>query len=231
MRFAGMQKLTLLDVPGHTACTLFTAGCNLRCPFCHNSILVPSDTDQPLDEADILDFLTKRRGLLDGVCITGGEPLMHPELETFLEKVRALSSYYIKLDTNGTFPRQLRHLIDRNLLDMVAMDIKNTPEKYAMTCGLPDMRLDSVKESIELLRDAPIEVEFRTTVMREMHTEEDLRRICIWTGGRRNYFLQPFLSSPQVPDSSLSAYPVQEMEELVRNLQRDYPWVHLRGGD
>ncbi len=231
MRFAGMQKLTLLDVPGHTACTLFTAGCNLRCPFCHNSILVPSDTDQPLDEADILDFLTKRRGLLDGVCITGGEPLMHPELETFLEKVRALSSYYIKLDTNGTFPRQLRHLIDRNLLDMVAMDIKNTPEKYAMTCGLPDMRLDPVKESIELLRDAPIEVEFRTTVMREMHTEEDLRRICTWTGGRRNYFLQPFLSSPQVPDSSLSAYPVQEMEELVRNLQRDYPWVHLRGGD
>ena len=147
MRFAGMQKLTLLDVPGHTACTLFTAGCNLRCPFCHNSILVPSDTDQPLDEADILDFLTKRRGLLDGVCITGGEPLMHPELETFLEKVRALSSYYIKLDTNGTFPRQLRHLIDRNLLDMVAMDIKNTPEKYAMTCGLPDMRLDPVLTS------------------------------------------------------------------------------------
>ena len=231
MRFAGMQKLTLLDVPGHTACTLFTAGCNLRCPFCHNSILVPADTDQPLDDADVLDFLTKRRGLLDGVCITGGEPLIHPELETFLEKVRALSSYYIKLDTNGTFPRQLRHLIDRNLLDMVAMDIKNTPEKYAMTCGLPDMRLDSVKESIELLRDAPIEVEFRTTVMREMHTEEDLRRICAWTGGRRNYFLQPFLSSPQVPDSSLSAYPAQEMEGLVQGLKQDYPWVHLRGGD
>ena len=230
MKICGLQKMTLLDFPERVACTVFLGGCNFRCPYCHNFDLVTGKQPPVLEEKEFFDFLRTRKGRLDGVAITGGEPCLSPDLPEFMQKIRDMG-FMVKLDTNGSRPEMLAAILSQGLADYIAMDIKNSPEKYAMTCGLPDMRLDSVKESIELLRDAPIEVEFRTTVMREMHTEEDLRRICTWTGGRRNYFLQPFLSSPQVPDSSLSAYPVQEMEELVQILKQDYPWVHLRGGD
>ena len=231
MRFGGLQKLTLLDVPGHTACTVFTSGCNLRCPFCHNSSLVSPFAESPFSADDILNFLRERSRVLDGICITGGEPLEHPELEDFLREVRKLPGYFIKLDTNGTFPDSLSRLIALRLVDMVAMDIKNTPEKYAMTCGLANMQLHGVEASITLLKDAPIQAEFRTTVVRNYHTPGDLREICRWIGPSRPYFLQSFRPSQQVPDQNLAAYTPDELEKIAESLKKDFSFIHLRGSD
>ena len=177
MRIQGLQKLTLLDYPEKTACTLFTAGCNFRCPFCHNAALVTHiDNSNFFTEEYVLDYLKKRKGVLDGVCITGGEPLLHKDLPEFIKKVKALG-YLIKLDTNGSYPERLQSLIDDGLIDYVAMDIKNTHEKYLATADCSDDELQNVIKSVEILKQNKIDYEFRTTVVKEYHDAEDIKKI------------------------------------------------------
>lgn len=230
MIFAGLQKLTLLDYPGHTACTVFTQGCDYRCPFCHNASLLPVGVapDQPIDEEEILSFLRKRQGTLDGVCITGGEPLLHPELRDFIVRVRELG-FGLKLDTNGNHPEYLRSLIEEGLLTMVAMDIKNSPAHYARTIGLPAFDLGPVRESAALLMEGRIPYEFRTTVTRELHTPEDMRQIGAWLRGNSPYFLQMYVDSGHVLHPGLTAPSPEEMEALRQAVLPDLPRAQLRG--
>ena len=166
MNIQGLQKLTLLDYPGRVACTVFLAGCNFRCPFCHNASLVTHiDPANDISREEVLAFLKKRQGILDGVCITGGEPLLSPDLETFMDKVKEMG-YLIKLDTNGSNVNRLKYLADRKLIDYVAMDIKNVPEKYGMTIGIKEYNPENVIQSVEYLISGAVPYEFRTTVVR-----------------------------------------------------------------
>ena len=182
MRICGVQKLAMVDYPGKLAATVFTGGCNLRCPFCHNALLVTRLEESPaLDEGVVLDFLRKRKGLLEGVVLSGGEPLLQKDAADFLAKVRELG-YAVKLDTNGFYPAALAEILERKLVDYVAMDIKNSREKYALTCGLDAVDLTAVEESIALLRRSGVDYEFRTTMVRELHTPEDMEAIGRWLG-------------------------------------------------
>lgn len=191
----GLQKLTLLDYPGKTACTIFLGSCNFRCPYCHNADLVlHPDQAVLIPEHELLAFLKKRRGLLDGVCVTGGEPLLHADLAPLLSSIRSLG-FAVKLDTNGSFPERLKELVRLGLLDYVAMDIKNAPSKYPPTVGCPGVRLDSIQESVRFLLSGAVDYEFRTTMVKEFHTEEDFRSIGRWIAGARRYFLQGFVDS------------------------------------
>lgn len=228
MVFGGMQKLTLLDFPGLCACTLFTHGCNLRCPFCHNASLVVSGADAPLTEEEVLAFLKKRQGLLDGVCITGGEPLLQPDLPAFIEKVRDLG-FKVKLDTNGTFPDRLAVLIERGLLDYVAMDIKNAPKKYAQTVGVSGFRGEAVKQSAALLMEGRVPFEFRTTVVSPLHTAADFEEIGRWLAGDERYFLQEFVDSGDLIGEGLSACSREEMAQFLAILQKTIPNAVWRG--
>lgn len=196
MRFYGFQKMTLLDFPGKVACTLFTGGCNMRCPFCHNALLVTEleQGNDTWDEAEVLTFLRRRKGLLDGVCVTGGEPTLQPELAPFLRRVKELG-YAVKLDTNGTRPEVLRALAGEGLVDYVAMDVKNSPARYALTAGVPAAELSGVFTSMDFLLSGTVDYEFRTTVVRELHTEADIAAIADRIAGARRYFLQNFKDS------------------------------------
>lgn len=233
MKIHGLQKLTLLDFPEHVACTVFTAGCNLRCPFCHNALLV---TDiQPGDaipEEEFFSFLEKRKGLLDGVAVTGGEPLLQPDLAAFLRRVRALG-YAVKLDTNGTFPDRLSALLGEGLVDYAAMDVKNTPEKYAMTVGMPDFDIAPVRESMAVLRRFGIGYEFRTTVVNEFHTPDDIAAVARWIrdeGGER-YFLQNFKDSGGLIGENLTSAPRDVLFEMLARARVFLPSAALRGVD
>ena len=229
MVFAGLQKLTLLDYPGHTACTVFTQGCDFRCPFCHNASLLEATAPEYLvGEEEILAFLKKRRGVLDGVAITGGEPLLHPGLRDFILRVRELG-FAVKLDTNGSHPAYLRRLIDEGLLDMVAMDIKNCPAHYARTVGVPGLDLTPVRESAALLMAGRVPFEFRTTVVRELHSEEDMRGIGEWLRGDWPYFLQVFVDSGHVLRSGLSALSEAETAAFREILLPFLPRTQVRG--
>ena len=195
MRISGLQKLTLLDFPGHTACTVFTGGCNYRCPFCHNAELVLRPEEQPeIPEAEFFTLLEKRRGLLDGVAVTGGEPTLQPDLPEFLRRIRDLG-YAVKLDTNGTRPDLLKRLMQEGLVQYVAMDIKNSPARYAETAGIADPQLERIRESAAFLMAGTVPYEFRTTVVQELHRPEDLTEIGRWLQGAERYFLQGFTDS------------------------------------
>lgn len=194
MHIEAIQKLTLLDYPGRTAATLFTHGCNFHCPFCHNAGLVIRPSEHKIDEEWLFSFLDQRKKLLDGVCITGGEPLMQKDIADFIRRVRA-HGYAVKLDTNGSFPDRLEALLREGLIDYVAMDIKNAPKKYAETAGTVVDILPSVQKSVELLLYGKVEFEFRTTVTGSLHTEADMREIGTWIAGAKRYFLQPFKDS------------------------------------
>ena len=229
MNIQGLQKLTLLDFPGHTACTLFTGGCNLRCPFCHNVPLVlDPNGEAPFSEAEIFAFLEKRRGILDGVAVTGGEPLLQKDLPDFLRRVKA-AGFLTKADTNGCFPDALRALLDEGLLDYVAMDIKNAPEKYAAACGLEEMDLAPVRESVRLLLQSGIDFEFRTTVVRELHTVADIEAIGRWINGAPRYYLQAFKDSGILREGSCTA-PDEETLRAMRAAAKPYAAeVEVRG--
>ena len=216
MLFAGLQKLTLLDYPGHVACTLFTQGCNLRCPYCHNASLLDAcrAPENPILAEDVLAFLYKRRGTLDGVCITGGEPLMHDEIREFIQHVRAMG-FLVKLDTNGCYPDKLRHLIDDGLIDMVAMDIKNCPAHYGKTVGVPSLDVTPVRESVALLKENKIVYEFRTTVADELHTIDDMAAIGEWIQGNAPYYLQPYRESDSVLHKGLHAPSKQKLSSFI----------------
>ncbi len=214
MIFGGFQKLTLLDFPGVVACTLFTKGCNFRCPFCHNAPLVNKLTESAdISDEEVLSFLKKRQGVLEGVCITGGEPLMHLELEAFIKEVRSLG-YKVKLDTNGSFPDRLKHLVKEGLIDYVAMDIKNCKEKYAETAGCSRLDIADIEQSVEFLLTGSVDYEFRTTVVKELHDIQDIENIGQWIKGTPRYFLQGFIDSGNLIVSGFSSHSKEMMEKM-----------------
>ncbi len=205
MEFGGFQKLTLLDFPGVVACTLFTKGCNFLCPFCHNAPLVNRTLEaDTISENEVLDYLRKRRGILEGICITGGEPLLHTELEDFIQKVRDLG-YKVKLDTNGSFPERLTELVVGGMVDYVAMDIKNSWVKYRFTTGKDTIDVADIKDSIQFLMQRRIPYEFRTTVVRELHTVADIEAIAQVIQGADAYYIQNFMDSGNVIGTGLSS--------------------------
>ena len=195
MEIHGIQKMTLLDYPEKVACTIFTARCNFRCPFCHNASLVTHvDREEAISEEEIFSFLRKRQGILDGVCITGGEPLLQPDVEEFIRKVKELG-YLVKLDTNGSNVLKLKRLVEEGLVDYVAMDIKNAPNKYGMTIGIEEYDMSNIFQSVDFLMSGEIPYEFRTTVVRQFHKREDFAAIGRWIKGAKKYYLQSFVDS------------------------------------
>lgn len=230
MNLQGLQKLTLLDYPGRVACTVFTGGCNFCCPFCQNKSLVLPPLPPPAWEPEaLLAFLKKRAGILDGVCLTGGEPLLQPELLDLLRDIRRLG-FSVKLDTNGSFPGRLRRLVEEGLIDYVAMDIKNSPERYRETAGLPgDYDLAPIFETVDWLLQDIVPYEFRTTVVREYHQPQDVVSAARRIAGARHWFLQGFVSSQHVIKSGLHGYGAAEMETLAQHARSFVPSVQLRG--
>jgi len=229
MKLGGLQKMTLLDFPGRVACTVFTVGCNFRCPFCHNSSLVLSPTLPELSQDDFFAFLRKRQGLLDGVAITGGEPLLHPDMPLLLEKIRALG-YAVKLDTNGAFPDRLRAILDAGLVEYVAMDVKNSPEKYEQTAGVSGI-LPAVEESIALLRAGKTPFEFRTTLVDELHAHQDFAAIGQWIAGTERYFMQGFVDSGDILGGAacFHAASPEKAAACLEAVRRFVPNAQLRG--
>lgn len=236
MHISGLQKLTLLDYPGKTACTVFTPGCNLRCPYCQNRLLVLGEK-QPngqrvfpvLPEGTLDDLLTHRRGLLDGVCITGGEPLLQPDLPDVCRHIHK-QGFLVKLDTNGAMPKRLGDLLAQGLVDYVALDVKNTPERYAETVGVPGFDVTAVQETIRLLQESAVPHEFRTTVVREFHTAQDLGALARQLADAPAWYLQPFRESDGViaGPGALHAWPIGDLKALVPQLRAICPTVHLR---
>ena len=231
MKIHGLQKMTLLDFPGKVACTVFLGGCDLRCPFCHNAELIDGTAPAVMDETELLAFLEKRRGLLEGVAVTGGEPLLRgEELITLAEKIRDLG-YPMKLDTNGTHPDRLRRLLDRGLAAYVAMDIKNSPERYAETSGLETMDLGPVRESVSLLMEGRTEYEFRTTTVAELHDGDSFRKIGEWIRGAKRYYLQKFTDRDTVPFEGFHAPAEEDMRKYLEIAREYVPAAELRGAE
>ncbi len=229
MKIHGFQKMTLLDFPGKVACTVFTAGCNLRCPFCHNAFLVTQlDGREEIDSAEILEYLHRRKGLLDGVCITGGEPLLHDGVFNFMKEIKK-TGLAVKLDTNGTFPHRLKQAVGEGLVDYVAMDIKNTPEKYAETVGIPHFDTVGVLESINFLLTNAVDFEFRTTVVKELHTQEDIVSVVKLIQGAPRYFLQTFVDSGNLIGSNLHGLSSNEMQTFKEAAQQFVVNTQVRG--
>lgn len=231
MKIYGLNKTTLLDYPGKVAATIFLGGCNFRCPFCQNSSLVLNPSAQPeIPVKEVLSFLKKRKGILEGVCITGGEPTLSPDLPELLQEIRTLG-YPIKLDTNGTHPALLKTLTEQNLIQMTAVDIKACPDNYPALCGLVHPELDAVKETVEFLKNGTLDYEFRTTVIRELHSEKDFIEIGQWLTGAKAYYLQAYRDSEEVLQPGFSSYTRKELEHFREILKRTIPLVELRGID
>ena len=230
MLVSGLQKLTLLDYPGKVACTVFTGGCNFRCPFCHNAPLVlPEQIAHDSSAEEVLRFLKKRVGVLDGVAVTGGEPLLHTDIADFLREIKGMG-FLIKLDTNGSFPDRLIALVEDGLVDRVAVDIKNSPVLYAKTVGLPQFDLRPVERTKDYLLSGPVEYEFRTTVVRGLHTKESLIEAAQWIAGAKEYYLQQFKDSGAVLDiAGLSAFDGEEMHAFADAVRPWVPSVQVRG--
>ena len=230
MIIKGLQKTTLLDYPEKLACTIFTAGCNFRCPFCHNASLVlrAGEVDEiPMEQ--LFSYLDKRGGLLDGVCITGGEPLLNPDIEELIVKIRSYG-LLVKLDTNGAFPERLETLLDKGLIDYVAMDVKNSDEKYGMTVGLGDsFDVSVIDRSIDIIMKKAPDYEFRTTVVREFHEREDLISIANKLKNAKRYFLQKYVDSGDVLASGYTAYEDADMLALHEAVREILPQAILRG--
>ena len=228
MKIHGLQKMTLLDFPGRVACTVFLGGCDMRCPFCHNAELIDGSAEAIMDETELLAFLEKRKGLLDGVAFTGGEPTLRKDLPDLFRRIKAMG-YPIKLDTNGLHPDRLKALLDEGLVDYVAMDIKNCPEKYAVTAGLETVDLDKIQQSIDLLKKWTVDYEFRTTVVDELHEAEDFEKIGAWIAGARAYYLQAFTDRDTVVFENLHAPSREKMEAYAYTFRKFVPNTALRG--
>ena len=213
----GLQKLSLLDYPGKTACTFFTGGCNFRCPYCHNaSLVVGLDEIEPIDTEEFFAFLNKRKNILDGVCVTGGEPLLQPDIEDFITRIKNIG-YSVKLDTNGSYPEKLRSLSEKELVDYVAMDIKNSPEKYSLTIGTDKVDFSKINESVSFLLNSDVDYEFRTTVVKEFHSRQDFEAIGEWIKGAKRYFIQSFIDSGDILNGAFTSRNRNELEEF-RNI-------------
>lgn len=229
MEIQGFHKTTLLDYPGHVAATVFTGGCNFRCPFCHNGDLVLHPTAQPkVTEEEVFAHLDKRRGILEGVCITGGEPTLQPGLADFVNKVKALG-YLVKLDTNGYEPAVLRRLLAEGVLDYVAMDVKASPENYAKAAGCPGLDFTRIEESIGILKNCGIPYEFRTTVVQGLHTVSEFTAIGRLLEGSRAYYLQSFRENENVIQAGLGTFPEETMVKIKEIMENYIGEVYLRG--
>ena len=229
MKFNGFQRLTLLDYPGKVACTLFTAGCNLRCPFCHNASLVTHiDNTNIYNKEEILSYLGKSQGILEGVCISGCEPLMQTEIEDFIKEVKALG-YSIKLDTNGFYPDKLISLVEKGLIDYVAVDIKNSYSKYAKTTGIENLDLSPLKRTVEFLLSGKVDYEFRTTIVEGLHTEADILDIGKTIKGAPRYFLQNFVDSGDLIGEGLCAISLENMKKMQKIAAQFVPNAEIRG--
>ena len=234
MRIVGLQKMTLLDYPGKVACTVFLGGCNFRCPFCHNGGLLDGKAPEVMTAAELLAFLKSRKGLLDGVCITGGEPTLAPELPELLSDIKALG-FDVKLDTNGSRPGVLKQLVEQGVVDYVAMDVKNCPDCYAATVGLPTAPLEALEESLRFLMEKKVDYELRTTVVRELHDEASVTAMGQWlyylNRDRKipKIFLQPFVNRDSVLDQNLHAPETGEISHFVELLYTFAQEVAIRG--
>lgn len=229
MEIKGLTKTTLLDYPGHVAATLFVGGCPFKCPFCHNGSLVTKAGQLPnIPIEEVYTFLQKRKGVLDGICVTGGEPTFQPDLQELLYDIKNMG-YLVKLDTNGYDPTQLDHLFKEGLVDYVAMDIKNSQKKYARTAGLADLDITRIKLSVDLIRESGIDYEFRTTVVKELHSIDDMYEIAQWLKGSRAYYLQSYVASEDVIMPIFSSYSKIELEAIQAMMKDFIPKVSLRG--
>ena len=228
MLIKGFQKLTLLDYPGKTACTVFTGGCNYRCPFCHNAGLVTKMDTEIIPESEVFNHLKKRQGILDGVAISGGEPLLQGDIEEFLKKIKELG-YSIKLDTNGSFPDKLKSIIDNGLCDYVAMDIKNSKERYNETVGIDKFDISLMEKSVEILMNSDVQFEFRTTVTKNFHTVEDIEKIGEWIKGTEKYYLQNFVDSGNLIDCNVEGVSKDEMQLMLEKIKKYVPTAEIRG--
>ena len=229
MYINGFQKLTVLDYPGKVACIIFTPGCNFRCPFCHNAALVTHiDKDTYINEEEVLSYLRKRQGILDGIVITGGEPLLQDGIEEFIGKIKELG-YSVKLDTNGSFPEKLISLVEKGLVDYVAMDIKNSKAKYMTTIGVNNIHMASIEKSVDFLLQNKVDYEFRTTIVDGFHTIDDIQDIVVWINGAHKYFLQNFVDSGDLIEAGLSPVSLDTLREMKEKATKAIPCVEIRG--
>ena len=224
----GLQKMTLLDFPGQVACTVFLGGCEFRCPFCHNADLLDMSAPGIMDDDELLEFLKKRKGLLDGVAFTGGEPLLRKDLPELLARVRDIG-YKIKVDTNGDHPDLLKEIVQAGLADYIAMDVKNSPARYAETIGWETFDTAPVDESIQFLLSGQVMYEFRTTVVKQFHDEASFEAIAQWIDGADRYELQGFVDRDTVPFAGLEACSREEMEHFADIVRPHVKTVELRG--
>lgn len=226
MIFGGLQKLTLLDYPGKVACTVFTSGCNFRCPFCHNASLVCHSASS-LSCEEVSAFLKKRKNVLEGMCLTGGEPLIQSDVEDFLASVKELG-YKVKLDTNGSFPDRLEKIIKNGLVDYVAMDVKNSLEQYPATAGA-GINAEAVCRSVELLKSGVVDYEFRTTVTGTFHSESSIESMAKWIAGSKRAFLQKFVDSGDLIDRTVYGCDDETLKRYLEILRRYVPSAEIRG--
>jgi len=230
MYIGGIQKLSLLDYPGKICATIFTIGCNFRCPFCHNASLVLKEKEAPyISQDEFFSFLEKRKGLLDGVCITGGEPLLQKDIIPFIIHIKKNLGFSVKIDTNGSYPDKLKEIIDLGLVDYIAMDIKNSLQKYALTIGLNKCNIDDIEKSVELIRKSNVPFEFRTTLVRELHTQNDMDLIAKWLEGSPKYFLQSFADSGDLIDKNMHGFDKNEMINFKNSINKFFDIVEIRG--
>lgn len=231
MQIYGFNKLTLLDYPGHLAALIFLGGCNMRCPFCQNASLVINPTAQPIiPEEEVLALLEKRKNILEGVCISGGEPTLYPDLPDFIRRIKAYG-YQVKLDTNGLNPTMIKSLLQDKLIDYIAMDIKNSKDKYAITSGISNIDTNKIEKSIALLLSSSIDYEFRTTIIKELHTKEDILSIGKWIKGAKAYYLQTYKDSGDILSPGLSSHSKETLTTYVTLLAPYVQHVSLRGVD
>ena len=229
MTISGMEKLTLLDYPANMACLISTQGCNFRCPFCHNkNLLMDTNGDGIIDENEVLDYLKKRKGLVDGICISGGEPLLQRDIESFIKKIKEIG-VKVKLDTNGSNPQKLKKLIDMGLIDYVAMDIKNDFSNYDKTSGVDNINIENIKKSIEIIENSNIEYEFRTTIVKQFHDVGKLEKIIQYIGPNARYYIQNYRDCSNVLQSGLNGFSEKELFDIQNILNMKYPNVTVRG--
>lgn len=228
MIIEGLQKTTLLDYPGLVACTVFAHGCNLRCPFCHNAGLVIRKPENIISQEELAAFLQKRKGILDGVCLTGGEPLAQKDSIEFIEFLKSFG-YKIKLDTNGFYPERLKEAINKGLIDYIAMDIKSSPEGYAKAVGVEDIDITPAMESVRLIMGSGIDYEFRTTAVKGLHLVSDFEKIGVWISGAKRYFIQQFIDSGDLIKNGFEAFNAEETEKLLAAVRGNVPAASARG--
>lgn len=229
MLVCGFEKFSMVDFGDKISCTVFTGGCNMRCPFCHNGALVVGDVRaQRINEEDVFDYLKQRKGLVDAVCVTGGESTLQPDLADFLRRARDMG-YITKVDSNGMKPDVLERLLDQDLVDYMAMDIKNSPEKYPLTCGIKDVDMQAINASIKLIMEKAKDYEFRTTLIKEFHTRDDIAAIADWINGAKKYFFQKYADNEGCISHGYTAIEKPEAEELLKLFDGKIAYTGLRG--